>query len=33
MVLKVGIMNKGLLSTNSLKSKEHTLEFEKKKVS
>ncbi len=30
--LKVGIMNKGLLSTNSLKSKEHTLEFEKDKL-
>ena len=30
--LKVGIMNKGLLSIDSLKSKEHTLEFDKEKL-
>jgi hypothetical protein len=30
--LKVGIMNKGLLSTDSLKSKEHTLEIDKEKL-
>ena len=30
--LKVGIMNKGLLSTDYLRSKEHTLEFDKEKL-
>ena len=30
--LKVGIMNKGLLSTDYLNSKEHTLEFDKKNL-
>ncbi|MBE9491137.1 MAG: hypothetical protein IMY67_12635 [Bacteroidetes bacterium] len=30
--LKVGIMNKGLLSTDYLSSKEHALEFEKKNL-
>lgn len=30
--LKVGLINKGLLSNKSLKSKEHTLEFDKEKL-
>ena len=30
--LKAGIMNKGLLSTDYLKSKEHTLEFDKNRL-